>query len=79
MDEIRCGAPDCDQPASFESIVEMANLTGGMMGGLFDRSQQYRCSSGHVTTIKDELAHLKAVLTGKSEERTSEQACPATP
>jgi hypothetical protein len=34
---------DDDQEAQREAVVEMANLTGGMMGGIFDKS---RGSSG---------------------------------
>ena len=52
--------------ASTESVVEMANLTGGMMTGLFPHPRVFKCPSGHVTTIRDELAHIKALLEGKS-------------
>ena len=50
MDEIRCGEPDYQEMASTESVVEMANLTGGMLAGLFARPRTYRCPAGHVTT-----------------------------
>ena len=66
MDEIRCGEPDCGQMASTESVVEMANLTGGMMTGLFPHPRVYKCPSGHVTTIRDGVAHIKALLEGWS-------------
>jgi hypothetical protein len=68
MDEIRCGEPDCTQMASFKSIVEMANLTDGMMGGVLRNPRVYKCPSGHVTTLRGEFEHLKAALEGKSRD-----------
>ena len=65
MDEIRCGEPGCDQTATTESVVEMANLTGGMMGGLFSHPRDYRCPAGHVTTIRSEFERLKASVEGR--------------
>lgn len=65
MDEIRCGEPGCGEMASTESIVEMANLTGGMMTGLFPHPREYSCPAGHRTTIRDEVAHLRDELEGK--------------
>ena len=65
MDEIRCGEPGRDQAATTESVVDMANLTGGMMGGLFPHPREYRCPVGHVTTIRSEFKRLKASLEGR--------------
>jgi len=45
MDEIRCGEPDCPDMASYRGVVEIGNLTGGMMGGVFTRSRAYECPS----------------------------------
>jgi hypothetical protein len=64
MGEIRCGEPDCGQPASTQAVVEMANLTGGMMSGLFSQSRAYRCPAGHVTTRRTVVGRLKAFLAG---------------
>jgi hypothetical protein len=52
-----------------ESIVEMANLTGGMMTGLFPHPRAYKCPSGHITTLKDEFADLKRSLQRRSKHR----------
>jgi hypothetical protein len=59
MGEIRCGEPDCPEVASTETIVEMANLTGGMLAGLIPRSRRYECPSGHVTTRRTFLGRLR--------------------
>jgi hypothetical protein len=59
MREIRCGEPDCPEVASTESIVEMANITGGMLAGLVPRSRTYRCPSGHVTAHRTFLGRLR--------------------
>jgi hypothetical protein len=56
MDQIRCGDPDCGELATPETVVEMGNLTGGMLAGLFPGSRIYRCPSGHVTTKDAERA-----------------------
>jgi hypothetical protein len=42
----------------------MANLTGGMMGGLFRGSRDYRCPAGHVTTRSTVIGRVRAWLTG---------------
>ncbi len=52
MSEIRCGEPDCNEMAATESVVQMANLTGGMMGGLFPQRRVYKCPAGHTKTKK---------------------------
>jgi hypothetical protein len=59
MREIHCGEPDCPEVASTESIVEMANLTGGMLAGLLPRHRAYECPSGHVTTHSTVLGRLR--------------------
>ena len=72
MGEIRCGEPDCGEVASFESIVEMANLTGGMLGGLFSNSRTYKCPSGHVTTRRSAFSRLQSLLARKRTHRSTE-------
>lgn len=62
MDEIRCGEPDCPDMASYRGVVEIGNLTGGMMGGVFTRSRAYECPSGHTTTFGTALARLNALF-----------------
>jgi hypothetical protein len=62
MDNIRCGEPDCSEMATPETVVEMANLTGGMTGGLFPHSRDYKCPNGHVTTLQTVVDELKAAL-----------------
>jgi hypothetical protein len=42
----------------------MANLTGGMMGGLFSSSRAYRCPSGHVTIRATVFGRLRGWLVG---------------
>lgn len=64
MDEIRCGEPDCAQMATPETIVEMGNLTGGMLAGLFPRPREYRCPSGHITTLRTILDDVKETFEG---------------
>ena len=79
MDEIRCGEPDCTEMASPRSVVEIANLTGGMMGGLFANSRVYECSSGHVTTLRTWLARLKASLKGTRNDHQADAGNDASP
>jgi hypothetical protein len=62
VSEIRCGQEGCGQAASTQAVVEMANLTGGMMGGLFSNSRDYRCPTGHVTTRSTAFGRLRGWL-----------------
>ena len=79
MDEIRCGEPDCAEMASPRSVVEIANLTGGMRGGLFANSRVHNCPSGHVTTLRTSLARLKASLKGTWNDHVAEAGNDASP
>jgi hypothetical protein len=62
MEEIRCGETGCSESISTQNIIEMANLTGGPMTGLFPDPRTYRCPAGHRTTLKDDVAHFIATL-----------------
>jgi hypothetical protein len=64
MSEIRCGEPDCGELANTESVVEMANLTGGMMAGLFRNRRSYQCPAGHVTNRASVLTRFREWLRG---------------
>ena len=65
MDEIPCGEFGCDQTATTENVVEMANLTGGVLAGIYPHERTYTCPHGHRTTIREELTHLRDKLEGK--------------